>query len=75
MQRSQWAVRSMMPNAIALPLGGGLWEGGGAIFINKGTNARWQSTLPPADSAAYEARAVAELGDECAEWLKSGHLA
>lgn len=66
----------MKANADAIaPLGGGLWEGGGATFINKGTNARWQSTLPPTDSAAYEARAISELGEECAAWLKSGRLA
>jgi aryl sulfotransferase len=55
--------------AKAAPLAGGFWEGGAETFINKGTNGRWQDVLSAEDSAAYEARAVAELGEECAAWL------
>ncbi|HEX8056850.1 MAG TPA: sulfotransferase domain-containing protein [Novosphingobium sp.] len=51
------------------PLGGAIFDGGGATFINKGVNGRWQDVLSAADSAAYEARARAELGEECAAWL------
>lgn len=51
------------------PLSGAIFDGGGATFINKGTNGRWQTILPAEDSAAYEARARAELGEECAAWL------
>lgn len=51
------------------PLGGAFWDAGAETFINKGTNGRWQNELPREDSAAYEARAVAELGEECAAWL------
>jgi hypothetical protein len=51
------------------PLGGAIFEGGGATFINKGVNGRWQEVLPAVDSAAYEAKATAELGEECAAWL------
>lgn len=54
------------------PLGGVLWEGGGKTFINKGTNGRWRDALSVADSAAYEARALAELGPDCAAWLAQG---
>lgn len=54
------------------PLGGGLWDGGGASFINKGTNGRWRDVLSAEESAEYEARAVAELGEECAAWLRGG---
>ena len=54
------------------PLGGTLWEGGGKTFIHKGTNGRWRDTLSVADSAAYEARALAELGPDCAGWLAHG---
>lgn len=54
------------------PLGGALWEGGGKTFINKGVNGRWKDILPPGDSIAYEARAVAELGPECARWISTG---
>ena len=54
------------------PLGGDIFEGGAQTFINKGTNGRWQGLLSAKDSAAYEARALAELGADCAAWLKSG---
>ena len=54
------------------PLGGALWNGGGKTFINKGTNGRWHDTLPAQDVAAYEAKALAELGPDCAGWLAKG---
>lgn len=54
------------------PLGGTCWDGGAEVFINRGVNRRWAEVLPPEESAAYEARAVAELGEACANWLKSG---
>ena len=54
------------------PLGGSLWEGGAATFVNKGENKRWTQTLKPEDVAAYEARALEELGPECAYWLATG---
>lgn len=54
------------------PLGGAVFQGGGTTFINKGSNGRWQELLSAADNAAYEARALAELGPECAAWLASG---
>ena len=56
----------------AAPLGGTIFQGGAATFINKGSNGRWQEVLPAVDSSAYEARALAELGPECAQWLASG---
>lgn len=56
------------------PLGGALWEGGGNSFIHKGTNGRWRDMLTAEDVAAYEARALAELGPDCARWLASGRL-
>ena len=34
--------------------------------------ARWRDTLTSAEVAEYEARAVAELGAECARWLATG---
>lgn len=55
-----------------VPLGGAPWKGGAATFINKGVNGRWRDTLTKADCAAYEARAVEELGAACARWLASG---
>ena len=48
---------------------GAFWDAGAETFINKGTNGRWQAILPAESSAAYEARAVEELGEECARWL------
>ena len=57
---------------LAAPLGGSIWEGGATTFINKGTNGRWQGTLTADEIAAYDARAVAELGPECAAWLANG---
>ncbi len=54
------------------PLGGAFWDGGAEVFINKGVNGRWRDVLSAADSAAYEERAVAELGPACARWLATG---
>ena len=66
----------MKANAdLSAPLGGALWEGGAKTFINKGTNGRWQGMLTDKESADYEERALAELGPECATWLKGGRLA
>ena len=57
---------------LSAPLGGTIWKGGASTFINKGTNGRWQRALSPADVAAYEARAIRELGHHCAHWLATG---
>ncbi len=54
------------------PMGGASWEGGATTFIHQGVNGRWSDTLTPAEVAEYEARAVAELGPECAHWLATG---
>jgi aryl sulfotransferase len=54
------------------PLGGAFWDAGAETFINKGTNGRWQNILSHEDSSRYEARAVAELGKDCADWLATG---
>jgi aryl sulfotransferase len=66
----------MKANATAsVPLGGAFWDGGAETFINKGVNGRWRDTLSAEDSAAYQQRAVAELGEDCARWLTSGDIA
>lgn len=57
------------------PMGGAIFEGGAQTFMNKGTNGRWRDVLTEADVAAYERRALAELGPECAGWLAKGALA
>ena len=63
----------MKKNAVkSVPLGGAFWDAGAEVFINKGVNGRWTSVLTPAESAEYEARAVAELGADCARWLATG---
>jgi len=56
----------------SVPLGGAFWDGGAEVFINKGVNGRWKDTLTAAEIAEYEARAVSELGRECAKWLADG---
>ncbi len=60
---------------LAAPLGGIMWNGGAGTFINKGTNGRWRDVLSAEEMAAYEARALAELGPECAAWLAGGNVA
>ncbi|MDF1734711.1 MAG: sulfotransferase domain-containing protein [Minwuia sp.] len=63
----------MKANATAsVPLGGAFWDGGAETFVHKGVNGRWRDTLSAAASAAYEERALRELGRECADWLKTG---
>jgi aryl sulfotransferase len=63
----------MKANATAsVPLGGAFWEGGAQTFVHKGTNGRWRDQLSPEASNEYEARAVAELGPDCARWLAAG---
>jgi aryl sulfotransferase len=56
----------------SVPLGGAFWDGGAQTFVHKGTNGRWRDTLTVSESAAYEAKALAELGPECARWLANG---
>ncbi len=56
----------------SVPLGGAFWDAGAEVFINKGVNGRWQSVLTLEESAEYEARAVKELGADCAHWLATG---
>ncbi len=56
------------------PLGGAVWNGGAATFINKGTNGRWSGQLSDGDCRAYDARARAELGEDCARWLMTGKM-
>jgi len=56
------------------PLGGAIFEGGGASFINKGQNGRWRGVLSEAESTAYKEMAKEKLGRECAAWLNHGWL-
>lgn len=58
--------------AVCAPRGGAFWEGGAETFIHRGTNGRWREMLSPEDCAAYDRRAIAELGADCACWLAGG---
>ncbi len=58
---------------LSTPLGGAIFEGGAKSFVYKGTNNRWRDTLTAEDIEAYEARALEELGEECAHWLATGN--
>jgi aryl sulfotransferase len=55
-----------------VPLGGAFWDAGAEVFIHRGVNGRWMDTLSEEESAAYEQRAEAELGEECSRWLATG---
>jgi aryl sulfotransferase len=54
----------------SVPLGGAFWDGGAETFVHKGTNGRWTSTLTEKENRQYEERAVTELGEDCARWLR-----
>lgn len=56
----------------SVPLGGAFWDAGAQVFIHQGVNGRWSETLTAADVTEYEARAMQELGPECARWLATG---
>lgn len=56
------------------PLGGTMWNGGAGAFIHKGENGRWTDTLSADDVRAYEQRAEAALGTECAHWFATGEV-
>lgn len=58
--------------AQSVPLGGAFWDGGAKTFIHKGNNGRWKDILPQSVSDRYEQTAVTQLGEACADWLKSG---
>jgi aryl sulfotransferase len=51
-----------------------VFEGGGANFINKGTNGRWKDVLSEEDIARCDDEAAKHLSPDCAHWLKTGEL-
>ena len=55
-----------------VPMAGAIFENGTKSFLNKGTNGRWRDVLTVTESTAYESRAFAELGADCARWLQHG---
>ena len=58
--------------AEVVPRGGIMFKGGAETFIHKGTNGRWRDTLSAEEIKAYEEKALAELGADCARWLADG---
>jgi len=60
----EWMKRNATKS---VPLGGAFWDAGAEVFINKGVNGRWSEVLTAAESAEYEAKAVKELGPDCAK--------
>ncbi len=60
--------------AQTVPLGGAFWEGGAKTFIHRGNNGRWTDALSAATVERYEKMAIAELGEDCANWLRNGTL-
>jgi aryl sulfotransferase len=52
----------------------GVFKGGPATFINKGTNGRWREVLTPADLELYYAAARRELSADAQRWLETGGL-
>ena len=56
----------------SVPAGGAFWEGGAETFIHRGINGRWRDVLTEAECTAFEKRAIAELGPDCAHWLATG---
>jgi len=56
----------------SVPMGGVFWDGGAEVFINKGVNGRWRDVLTDDNCTRYEAKAVAELGEDCARWFNTG---
>lgn len=65
----EWMKRNATKST---PLGGAFWDAGADVFINKGINGRWKDLLTDQEKSEYEARAVKELGPECARWLATG---
>jgi aryl sulfotransferase len=58
----------------SVPLGGIFWDGGAQTFIHKGINGRWRDVLKPDEVAKYEDLSLAELGQDCAQWLATGEM-
>ena len=65
----------MKKNATAsTPLGGAFWDGGADDFVYKGVNGRWRDVLSDEESQKYEELAREKLGEDCANWLKTGQM-
>jgi aryl sulfotransferase len=49
-----------------------IFSGGSKAFLYKGTNGRWHDVLSDEECAEYEAKAIEQLGADCANWLING---
>ncbi|MFL6447393.1 MAG: hypothetical protein ACJ746_06850 [Bryobacteraceae bacterium] len=49
-----------------------LWRGGGATFMNKGTNGRWSDVVTEAEVEQCRSAVERELTPDCAAWLEHG---
>lgn len=51
-----------------------MFEGGGANFINKGTNNRWKDVLTQEEKDLCDVVAALNLDADCAHWLRTGEI-
>ena len=58
--------------AVAVLGAGGYWGFQENKYRLPGLIQDWRDVLPAEDARKYEAKAVAELGEACAAWLKTG---
>ena len=62
----------MKQQAAKLEMMDAVFQGGGATFINKGTNGRWRDVLSDAEVCKADEVAARNLTPDCAHWLKTG---
>jgi aryl sulfotransferase len=66
------AIDFMKKRAARVPALDMIFEGGGANFINKGSNGRWKDILSSEDIDKADQVAAANLTPDCALWLRTG---
>jgi aryl sulfotransferase len=57
---------------MSVSLRGALWDAGAEAFVNQSVNGHWVEVLTTNEAAEYKARAVEQLGFDCARWLAIG---
>ena len=55
-----------------MPEADDVWEGGGNVFMNKGTNGRWRGVLSDGELDQYKQAVDKNLNEEAAHWLENG---
>jgi aryl sulfotransferase len=58
--------------ASIMPEADQFFRGGGATFMNKGTNGRWRGVLTEGELEQCRAAIKRELAEDCASWLEHG---